>query len=114
MRIVIGIMCAVLLVGCAKTKVAEKSTGPVVQPGKPVVTPDYRTTGKVISVNSEAKFVILNFPITNIPQPGRRLNVYHDGLKVGEVKITGPERDGNIVADLVVGQAQVRDEAREE
>ena len=31
------------------------------------------------------------------------LFLYRDGLKVGEVKITGPQRDNDIVADLVTG-----------
>ena len=34
-------------------------------------------------------------------------------MKVGEVKITGPERDNNIVADLVTGEAQVGSEVRD-
>jgi hypothetical protein len=33
-------------------------------------------------------------------------------LKVGEVKVTGPQREDNIVADLAAGEAEVGDEAR--
>jgi hypothetical protein len=35
-------------------------------------------------------------------------------LKVAEVKVTGPQRDNNIVADLVSGDAQVGDEVRDQ
>jgi hypothetical protein len=35
-------------------------------------------------------------------------------LKAGEVKISGPQRDNNIVADLVNGDAQVGDEVRDQ
>ena len=42
----------------------------------------------------------------------QRLNLYRRGLKVGEVKVTGPAREDNIVADLVAGEAEVGDEAR--
>lgn len=112
MRFVFAVLCvAILLVGCGKTK--DVSTG-FVQPGKPVVSPDFRPSGKVQSVNLEARFVIINFPITNVPPPGRRLSLYRNGLKVGEVKITGPERDGNTVADLLAGEAQAQDQARED
>jgi hypothetical protein len=43
---------------------------------------------------------------------GQSLNLYRRGLKVGEVKVTGPQREDNIVADLVAGEAGVGDEAR--
>jgi hypothetical protein len=34
-------------------------------------------------------------------------------LKVGEVRVSGPQRDDNIVADLVTGTAAAGDEVRE-
>lgn len=45
---------------------------------------------------------------------GKRLNVYRNGLKVGELKVTGPQRDNNTVADIVAGECQVGDEVRED
>jgi hypothetical protein len=44
--------------------------------------------------------------------PEQRLNLYRRGLRVGEVKVTGPQREDNIVADLVAGEAEVGDEVR--
>jgi hypothetical protein len=41
------------------------------------------------------------------------LFLYRDGLKVGEVKITGPQKDENIVADLLHGEARAGDEVRD-
>jgi hypothetical protein len=41
------------------------------------------------------------------------MNVYRRGLKVGEVKVTGPQRDDNIVADITAGEAAVGDEVRD-
>jgi hypothetical protein len=35
-------------------------------------------------------------------------------LKVAEVKITGPQQESNIVADLVSGDARAGDTVREE
>lgn len=40
--------------------------------------------------------------------------LYRAGLKVGEVKITGPQRDNNVAADFITGEAQTGDEAREQ
>ena len=40
--------------------------------------------------------------------------LFRSGMKVGEVKITGPQRENNIVADLVTGEAQIGDEVRDQ
>jgi hypothetical protein len=80
----------------------------------PVVTPDLRPVGRVAMVNVEARFVVLSFPAGSLPQPGEHLHIDHAGLKIGEVKITGPQRDFDTVADLLEGSANVGDEAKSE
>ena len=57
---------------------------------------------------------MLSFPVGQMPKPDQSLFLYRDGMKVGEVKITGPQRENNIVADLVTGEAQVGDEVRDQ
>jgi len=47
-----------------------------------------------------------------MPATNQKLYLYREGLKVGEVKITGPQADDNVVADIVTGEAQVGDEVR--
>jgi hypothetical protein len=79
-----------------------------------IVTPGTLTKGKVVSVNPTARFVVLTFPIGGLPALEKRLNVYRSGLKVGEIKITGPQRDNNTVADIVTGECQIGDEVRED
>jgi hypothetical protein len=49
-----------------------------------------------------------------MPQIAQRFNVYRHGLKVGEIKISGPQRDVNIAADIVAGECQVGDDAKAE
>ncbi len=78
-----------------------------------IVTPETRLLGKVVRVNASGRFVVLNFPIGHLPALEQRLNVYHLGLKVGEVRVTGPQLDDNVVADLVAGNATAGDEVRE-
>ena len=83
------------------------------KPGeKLIVTPEAGLVGKVAKVNP-AGFVVLNFPPGHLPPAERRFNLYRQGLKVGEVKITGPQLEDHIVADLVQGNAQIGDEARD-
>ncbi|MGA3182697.1 MAG: hypothetical protein ABSF38_20425 [Verrucomicrobiota bacterium] len=115
MRMVIGILCAAaLLCGCATSKApAAKSTAKP-PAGKTIITPDLLPAGHVALVNTEARFVIINYPPGAAPKPGQRLNVYRNGLKVGEIKVTGPERDNNTVADILVGDVQLHDQTRQE
>jgi len=78
-----------------------------------IVTPENVLFGKVASVNQTGKFVVLTFPIGHLPVLQQHLNVYRQGLKVGELKVTGPQLDDNIVADLVAGESEPGDEVRD-
>jgi len=116
MRNPIGILCCALLVaGCA----SHKPTGPKSEPpkpvaSKPVLTPDFRPVGKVASVNLDGRFVILSFSPGEVPKAEQRLNIYHNGLKVAEVKVDGDhQNDMDTAADIVQGEVQVGDEARQ-
>jgi len=78
-----------------------------------IVTLDPAVSGKVAQVNPAGRFVVLNFPFGHMPAHEQQLSLYRRGLKVGEVKVTGPEQDDNTVADLVTGDAEVGDEVRD-
>lgn len=78
-----------------------------------IVTPDNSLTARVVSYNSAGRFVVLSFPVDQMPKLDQGLFLYRTGMKVGEVKITGPQQDNNIVADIVSGEAQVGDEVRD-
>lgn len=117
MRKFIGILsCAILLAGCASNKSATAKQGqPKPVPGKPVVTPDFRPVGKVARVNLDGRFVVISFSPGDVPKPEERLNIYRNGLKVAEVKVDGRWQTGNnTVADIVQGDVQVGDEARQD
>jgi hypothetical protein len=106
----------ILGAGCA----LEKSPAPIPAASPPakatetIITPDFRPVGRVAMVNLQARFVVLSFAAGAVPQAGLHLNIEHRGLKIGEVKVTGPQRDNNTVADLVEGEANVGDEAKPE
>ena len=80
--------------------------------GKLIVTPETALVGKVVRVVSSGRFVVLNFPIGRMPAVDQRAEVYRLGLKVGELRITGPQRDDNIVADILTGDVQPGDQVR--
>ena len=77
-----------------------------------LVTPDQSVNGRVTSVNEKLQFVVLTFPLGQLPPVDSRMNVFRKGAIVGEIKITGPQRDDNSVADIVFGDAQKGDEVR--
>jgi hypothetical protein len=114
------LLCALAVWGCAarKTAVPPGAGATAVPSGVPatnqtlIVTPENALVGKVAMVNTTARFVVLNFPLGKMAAVEQRLNLYRRGLKVGEVKVTGPQREDNTVADLVAGEAEVGDEVR--
>lgn len=77
------------------------------------VTPEEGLIGRVATVNANLGFAVLTFPVGQMPPVDDRLNVYRNGTKVGELKVTGPQREDNTVADIVSGDAEKGDEVRE-
>jgi hypothetical protein len=121
-------LVGMLAVGCAQNKAAQ-TTKPVkpaatvrkttVKPAtavapQPIITPDHSLAARVVSYNAIGRFVVLSFPPGQLANLEQSFFLYRDGMKIGEVKITGPQRDNNIVADLVTGEAQVGDEVRDQ
>ena len=116
------ILCAALVLsGCfgRRTTGLQNSDGAFASAGansgnqKLIVTPENSLVGKVAFVNTAARFVVLNFPIGHLPSIEQHLNIYRSGLKVGEVKVTGPQYDDNVVADLLAGDSEIGDQVRD-
>jgi hypothetical protein len=125
-------LAAVLLTGCAHKRPAAFEPAPAAShtgtpsaaaaapapPAQPpasslIVTPAAGLTGKVAKYNDAGRFVVLEFPPGRLPSVEQRLFVYRGGLKVGELKVTGPQQDYYIVADVARGEAQPGDEVRD-
>ena len=92
----------------------EKKPAPANKTPADIVTPNTLLVGKVARFNEAGRFVVLEFPIAHMPGKGQKLFIYREGLKIGEVKITGPQRDDRTVADVTTGEARVGDEVREQ
>jgi hypothetical protein len=78
-----------------------------------IVTPDDTLTGTVVSVNEVGRFVVVRFPLGRVAALDGKLFVYRQGLKVAELKVTGPQRDDHTVADIRSGTCRVGDEIRD-
>jgi hypothetical protein len=126
MRIVVIVCIAIILYGCmGRWKAGPQAAGREGPDGasasagsnsytqRLIVTPENALVGKVAFVNTTARFVVLNFPIGHLPAIEQRLNLYRGGLKVGEVKVTGPQYDDNVVADLLAGDSEIGDQVRD-
>ena len=111
MLVVVSLGC-----GCAghKSSLASSADSSVIRSGnqKLIVTPETAPAGRVVKVNQAGRFVVLNYPVGRLPALEMRLGLYRRGLKVAEVRIAGPQYDDNIVADVLEGEAELGDEAR--
>jgi hypothetical protein len=112
MRISAGALgVAFLAVGCAHKEPAPAKPA-AAKPSAPVITPDLRPLGQVATVNLEGRFAVLSFENSPMPTLNEQLGIYRGGAKVGEVKITGPQKENNVVADIVAGEPRVHDEVK--
>ena len=119
LRLFSGIFLAGFMAcGCAHHHAAAPEPTPAPTPvtsaPQPIVTPDNSLTAKVVRYNTVGRFVVLSFPVGQMPQTGQTFFLYRAGMKIGQVKITGPQRDNDTVADLVEGDAQQGDDVREQ
>jgi hypothetical protein len=96
-----------------KIETASATADPKAASQKLIVTPETGLVGKVETANQNLRYVVLSFPIGHLPAMEQRLSVYRHGLKVGEVKVTGPQIEDNVVADIVEGDSGPGDEVRD-
>lgn len=121
LRLSAGLLLAGLLAtGCGTHHAVTPPSNPAPTAVAPstnmatIVTPDTSLAAKVVRYNSTGRFVVLSFPVGQMPQSGQTFFIYRAGLKVGQIKITGPQQDNDTVADLIDGDAQAGDDVREQ
>src|SRR5262249_45692898 len=102
----------VVCLGCSSSSKGKPTPSGAPSPAgkKVIISPSLALVGKVVSVNTNLRFAVLDFPPGIMPTVGQQLSVYRGEQKVGEVKVSGPQRDTNIAADITAGQAQVGDQ----
>lgn len=118
---------ALVLAGCGSTApksgdasapVAEKKKVRMVakappKPAPPIVDPAFPITGKISLVNEKLRFVVVDFSLGRKPDSEMRLGVFRDGQKVGSVRVSSQEQNGNVAADLTEGEVRIGDIVRE-
>jgi len=105
-------LVGLLAAGCSFFHFSKHSKP--VPPPQTIVTPDTSITAKVVSVNTVGRFVVLGFPPGRMPKVDQIFYLYRTGLKVAMVRITGPQTENNIVADVATGDAEIGDEVRDQ
>ncbi len=114
MRVLLSVVILAGLLGCGCAGHRASPPNPSVVRGGSrdlIVMPETAAVGRVVKVNPAERFVVLTYPLGHLPAIDTRLGLYRAGLKVGEIRIAGPQYDDNIVADVVAGEAAPGDEA---
>ena len=114
MKFFIALSLAIIVItftGCIHSN--SNAIAPGNKAAATIVTPDNSLSGKVVSYNATGRFLVLNFPDRRMPMADQTLFLYRSGLKVAEIRVTGPQNDDNIVADLVNGDAKSGDDVRD-
>ena len=111
------VICAIVLVaGCKSNEQAAPPANPAfnVKPAGSqtnlVIAPANSPVGHIRSVKRQLKFVVIDFPVGQVPADGTRLAVFRGGAKVGEVKISGSAKGTFIIGDILAGDAQDGDQ----
>lgn len=107
------LLAMVIASGCASKLAAPLAGTQSGTDSKLIVTPENILVGTVTTYSTAGRFVVLDFPVGRLPATDQVLFIYRQGLKVGEVKIAGPQRDHMTVADLIAGEARKGDEVRD-
>ncbi|MFM2082861.1 MAG: hypothetical protein RL380_1552 [Verrucomicrobiota bacterium] len=79
-----------------------------------IVNADNALGGKVVMADPDGRYVILNFPLGQMPRVDSTMTLYRHGVKSATLKITGPQRDDHIAADVLTGHPAEGDAARED
>ena len=99
------LLLVLMLVGCASRDKKLDQQGVIVTPGGSL-------PGTVISVNPAGRFAVVRFPLGQLPSLNQRMSAYRQGLKVADLKISGPQRDIHTIADVLAGECKAGDEVR--
>lgn len=115
LAVVLGSLGLLGLTGCGWFRHGA-ARGETVSPAStappPIVTVSTVPVAQVIQVNRSARFVVLHFPSGAPLAPGHLMDIYRNGFKAAEVRISGPQEEFNTAADILSGEVETGDEAR--
>lgn len=113
----LAFICAfALLAACAtreKTPAPQRTRAPRgTNALAATIRPVYPVSGRIALVNDKARFVIIDFTNSRPPELDQRLSLYRAGVKVAEIKVSGPFRNTTVAADITAGEARYGDEVK--
>lgn len=126
----VAIATSIVLTGCRAPEDPDRpaSSGPVSTKGggllRPAASPTETTntapagatvlpaSGRVHSLNPGLRFLVADYTLGGMPPLHSRLGVYRNDERIGEIRLSGPERNGFVAADILEGILQVGDEIR--
>lgn len=119
-KLVIAALASSIIFGCQssdnKSVTTEKnfrdSTVRTSTNGAPSARPMGGWSGRILSINSKLRFVVIDFSLNQMPPNGRVMSVYRAGTKVGEVRLGAQTRGDLSTAEILEGELQFGDEAR--
>jgi hypothetical protein len=110
-----GLAVVAIAIGCSSLDATAPARSSVQSEPNPVApTPSQfgPAPAKIVSVNPELRFVVIDFSSRVMPPVGTRLQVYRGEKPIGVVRVTEPTRAQLATADIVEGDVRVGDEAR--
>ena len=111
----VGLVLGMITAGCAdtgRTNTARPAARPQPSDMEPAPSQFGPGPARIVSVNPELRFVVIDFSSRVMPPVGTRLNVYRGDKNTGAVQITEPVRAQLATADIVQGDVRIGDEAR--
>jgi hypothetical protein len=107
--VIMGLGVAMFFTGCLGSTTSRPNESVVgsspTQLGPPAA--------RIVSLNPEHDFVVIDFTSQMIPEVGTTVSIYRNGKRVGAVRITEPVRAQFATADIVEGEVHVGDEVRQ-
>ena len=118
----IVVLAVLVFVGCAQSPKDPPALTPglkaqpeVVKPVQPRFELASSVEGKVVSVRSDLRYVVVDFSFSRLPVSGQIMGVYRGDDRVGEVRITRSPNQalkGAMVADIREGGIRLGDSVR--
>lgn len=104
---------SVLALGCG-SKSGEGRLKPGRSAPRPIVRGLDGSVGRIESIRTDLRLVVLDYSLSILPQHGELLSVWRDGIEVGQVRVTGPARPGTgkIGGEYISGDVRMGDTVR--
>jgi hypothetical protein len=104
------LLCSCTVGGAKRRAASEKQTARTTPAGATNDSPVWQTRiGRVVLVNSELDFVLIDAGTSPVPEPGTRLRAYSEEECSAELSVGVHQQRPFLIADIVSGKPRVSD-----